>query len=92
MNAEVAPIPKLIVMTPSISACGLRSMISRSLNVPGSDSSAFTHRYAGLRSLGRNEALRPVGNPAPPRPRRPELSTAAMTSSGAPARAFASCR
>ncbi len=29
---------------PSISRCGTRRMISRSLNVPGSDSSAFTVR------------------------------------------------
>ena len=50
MNAEVAPIAKLMMTMPSISACGLRSMISRSLKVHGSDSSAFTHRYAGLRS------------------------------------------
>ena len=74
-----------------MSACGFRSMISRSLNVPGSDSSAFTQRYAGFLSLGRNEALRPVGKPAPPRPRMPDPSTTDTTSPGGIANAFRSC-
>jgi hypothetical protein len=88
MNAEVALMAKLMMRTPSISACGFRSMISRSLNVPGSDSSAFTHRYAGRLSFGRNDALRPVGKPAPPRPRRPEASTWPTTSAGSIPSAF----
>jgi len=73
-------------------------MISRSLHVPGSPSSALTTRYRGvdplshpggfmndcvnqcqLRPLGERSHnvlhthFRPDGNPAPPRPRRPEV-------------------
>ena len=47
------------------------AITSRSLNAPGSDSSALTTRYFGfalLRSI--SDALRPIGKPAPPRPRR----------------------
>ena len=48
-------------------------MISRSLHVPGSDSSALMTRKLGRPSeaLGMKLHFRPLGNPAPPRPRRP---------------------
>ena len=39
-----APIACAAIAVPSMSACGVHRMISRSLNVPGSDSSAFTQR------------------------------------------------
>ncbi len=66
-------------------------MMSRSLNVPGSDSSALTHRYVGLPvPFARKLAFRPIGNPAPPRPRRFEARSCSITCSGFSLRAFAS--
>src|SRR5581483_8589112 len=79
---------------PSTRRCGTRSMISRSLNVPGSDSSALTVMYTGfaiLSGVGMKLALRPVGKNAPPRPRRFDSIRSEMTSCGGIARAFASC-
>ena len=61
---------------PSISMCGDFFMSSRSLKVPGSDSSALQTRYLSIVALGRNEAFLPIEKPAPPRPRRPESSSA----------------
>ena len=68
---------------PSISKCGLTSKIRRSLKVPGSLSSPFTHRYFG-RSVffGMKVHFRPVGKHAPPRPRRFDFFTSSVTSSG----------
>jgi len=76
-------------------------MISLSLQVPGSPSSAFTTRYDGLEAgdfisfdqsglvaylpsetLGMKDHFKPEGNPAPPRPRKPEALTSLMTQSG----------
>src|SRR5438270_13411189 len=58
-------------------------MISRSLQVPGSDSSALTTRYDGRAgsAFGMNDHFSPVGKPAPPRPRRPEAFISAMIQS-----------
>jgi hypothetical protein len=74
--------------TPSMSVWGSTSMMSRSLKVPGSLSSALTTRYFGPGPFGTNDHLRPVGKPAPPRPLRPESFTIAVTSSGVFCRAF----
>jgi hypothetical protein len=61
------------MVIPSSSWKGLSCMISRSLKVPGSLSSALQTTYAGsAESFGMKLALRPIGKAAPPRPRRPE--------------------
>ncbi len=75
---------------PSISMCGVFCISSRSLNVPGSDSSALQTRYLSIEPLGRNETFLPIAKPAPPRPRRPEASSWASTSSGVIASALRS--
>ena len=46
----LAPIPAPATKQPSISLCGSCLIISLSLQVPGSPSSAFTTRYFGLRA------------------------------------------
>ncbi len=89
MNALLARIAKLLMITPSTSTCGLPIISGMSLQVPGSDSSALTTRYLGFGlSCGMNDHFMPVGKPAPPRPRRPESLTAAMIASGAIVSAF----
>ena len=71
------------IIAPSSIWCGSRSISSRLLHVPGSDSSKFTVTYVGLPvSCGTNDHFMPVGKPAPPRPRSPESFTTAITSSG----------
>ena len=77
------------IRQPSISRCGTFAITSRSLKAPGSDSSALTTRYFGF-ALARSisDALRPIGNPAPPRPRRFEASSISISFSGFSFRAF----
>ncbi len=84
MKAVLARIAWAAMMTPSIRVCGVAIMSGMSLQVPGSDSSALTTRYLGFGlSCGMKLHFMPVGNPAPPRPRRPESLTRVMRSSGA---------
>ena len=81
MYAARARIAKPATSAPSISLCGSWRMISRSLQLPGSDSSALMTRKlgrSGLGSLGMKPHLVPVGKPAPPRPRRPEAFITSM--------------
>ena len=76
------PVTSIPIIRPSITRCGCSAMIWRSLNVPGSDSSALQIAYFGVASWSATSChLRPVGKPAPPMPRRPESVTAAMTAS-----------
>src|ERR1035438_10875211 len=71
-----APTANAPIMTPSITACGSCSKISRSLQVPGSLSSPLHRTYLGFADcLGTNDHFIPVENPAPPPPRRPALLT-----------------
>src|SRR5690349_15194911 len=74
---------------PSINWCGSFSMRTRSLQVPGSLSSPLTTMYFGLGDVrGTKLHFIPVGNPAPPRPRRFEVLTSSMISSGCMREAF----
>ena len=71
------------MIIPSMSRCGSFSMSSRSLNVPGSDSSALQSRYVGFGAFfGTKLHFMPVGKPAPPRPRSSESFTICVISSG----------
>ena len=76
------------MITPSMIWCGSPSTSMWSLNVEGSPSSPLTARYRGNTSFGRNDHFCPVPKPAPPRPRRPEVCTSVMMSSGVMASAF----
>ena len=82
MNALLAPAASAPMMQPSTSRCGFFCISRRSLNVPGSDSSALQHRYLFIAPLGMNDAFLPIENPAPPRPRRPDSSSCSSTVSG----------
>src|SRR5580704_4920580 len=64
-------------------------MSRRSLQVPGSLSSALMMMYFGLGEvLGTKLHLRPVGNPAPPRPRNADAFTSSTICSGVISRAL----
>jgi hypothetical protein len=82
MNVLFAPAATAPMMIPSISRCGSFCISSRSLNVPGSDSSALQHRYLSIAPRGMKLAFLPIEKPAPPRPRSPDSSSSCSTSSG----------
>ena len=77
-------------MIPSISMCGHFCISSRSLKVPGSDSSALQTRYLAMSPLGRNDAFWPIWKPAPPRPRRPDCEISSTIAAGGIASALRS--
>ena len=61
------------MVMPSSTLWGLPSRIERSMNAPGSPSSALQTTYLRSPSALRHAShLRPAGKPAPPRPRSPE--------------------
>src|ERR1700745_3963454 len=66
MNERSAPAACAAITMPSISMCGVFCISSRSLNVPGSDSSALHTRYLSIVPFGRNETFLPLAHPAPP--------------------------
>ena len=69
--------------SPSITRKGSASSTARSMNAPGSPSSPLQITYLGEPGARRVMShLTAVGNPAPPRPRRPERRTFSITSSG----------
>jgi len=82
MNALFAPAAIAPITIPSISRCGFFCISRRSLNVPGSDSSALQQRYLSIVPLGMKLAFLPIENPAPPRPLSPDSSSSCSTSSG----------
>ena len=93
MKTSFEPIACAAIRQPSMNRCGTRLMISRSLNEPGSDSSALATTYVGLPAASggwTRLSLRPIGKPAPPRPRRLALEISSMTASRLIPRAFSS--
>ena len=81
----LAPTANAAISAPSSTRYGSRRRIMRSLNEPGSPSAAFTTTVVGSASEALAATvchLRPVGNPAPPRPRSPDDATASITDAG----------
>src|SRR5215211_6081188 len=93
MKTLLAWIACAAIRQPSTKRCGTRRMISRSLNAPGSDSSALATTYDGPERLsggGTRLSLRPIGKPAPPRPRSDALEISSISAAGSIPRARSS--
>ena len=78
------------MIIPSMSRCGFFCISSRSLNVPGSDSSALHTRYLSIMPRGMKDIFLPIAKPAPPRPRTPDARISFITSSALIANALRS--
>jgi hypothetical protein len=71
------------MIMPSITMCGFQRRMSRSLKVPGSPSSELQTTYLAPGNWrGMKLHLRPVGKPAPPRPRSEDFFSSATMFSG----------
>jgi hypothetical protein len=83
MKPWAQPVAKAAMVIASIRLNGSPSMMTRSLKVPGSDSSALQMRKCG-RAGWRATASHflPVGKAAPPRPISLASATSRMTPSG----------
>src|SRR5919201_1864677 len=95
MKTASASIACAAMRQPSKNRCGTRLMISRSLNAPGSDSSAFATTYAGpwrFAAGGTRLSFLPIGKPAPPRPRSDAFEISSITLAGFILRARTSWR
>ena len=57
MKARLISVAQEAMMIPSISMCGLFCISSRSLKVPGSDSSALQTRYLSMSPVGQEGRL-----------------------------------
>src|SRR6266571_698012 len=93
MKTCLAPIACAAIRQPSMNRCGTRRISSRSLNAPGSDSSALATTYVGLPATSggwTRLSLRPIGKPAPPRPRNVAVEISSITASRVIPRAFVS--
>ena len=93
MTTVLASIALAAMRAPSMTSYGLRRRMVRSLRVPGSPSAALTTTIVARTSEANSATLRhlrPVGKPAPPRPRSPDASISSMIASRSTARAFSS--
>ena len=83
MYPRVAPTAMPAMVMPSMRTSGSPSMIMRSEKVPESPSSALQTTYFWSPAAPSTVFhLMPVGNAAPPRPRRPDWTTASTMSAG----------
>src|SRR4030043_1754119 len=74
---------------PSNNSFGNSVRITLSLNVPGSPSSALQKTYLSVHGdLEQNSHFKPVGKPAPPRPRRFDCFISSITWAGVIVTAF----
>ena len=82
LSAPAAPTACAAMAIPANTVSGSCVSSARSLKVPGSPSSALQMMYLVAPGAARQVChLVPVGNPAPPLPRKPDAVRVAITSS-----------